>query len=86
MILNARTICAHTIGLIAFCCRMPAHVRRRCAIVAFAPAMYPPMPPKLLVNVPMRMSTSAGSTPQCSHAPRPVAPSAPIECASSRYK
>ena len=27
--------------------------------------------------------TSAGSTPQCSQAPRPVLPSAPMECASS---
>ena len=34
----------------------------------------------------MRMSTSAGSTPQCSQQPLPVSPKAPMECASSRYK
>lgn len=30
------------------------------------PAMYPPMPLKDLVKVPIRMSTSAGSTPEYS--------------------
>ena len=47
---------------------------------------HPPIPPKLFVKVPMRMSTSAGSTPQCSQHPFPVSPNAPIECASSKYR
>lgn len=50
------------------------------------PARYPPHDPNDLVNVPIMTSTSAGSTPVCSHAPRPVRPSAPMLCASSRYK
>mmetsp|Transcript_8103 Transcript_8103/g.25439 ORF Transcript_8103/g.25439 Transcript_8103/m.25439 type:complete len:208 (-) Transcript_8103:384-1007(-) len=43
------------------------------------------MAPNDLVKVPIMMSISRGLTPQCSHTPRPVRPTAPIECASSRY-
>ncbi len=45
--------------------------------------MYPPQLPKLLLNVPIQTSTSPRATPKCSAMPRPVAPSTPIEWASS---
>ena len=43
------------------------------------------MPPNDFVNVPIIISMSAVSTPHFSATPRPVAPSAPMECASSTY-
>ena len=38
------------------------------------------------MKVPIMMSTSRGSTPCASHAPLPALPSAPMLCASSRYR
>ena len=49
-------------------------------------ATYPPTDPNDLVKVPMSTSTSCGSQPQYSTTPRPCAPSAPIECASSTHR
>ena len=50
------------------------------------PAIYPPAAAKLLVNVPIKMSTSFGSQFQWSTTPRPRGPVAPMLWASSRYK
>ena len=48
--------------------------------------MYPPQDPKDLVKVPIITSTSLGLTPCCSQTPLPVAPRAPMEWASSKYR
>ena len=38
------------------------------------------------MKVPIMTSMSLGSTPCASHAPRPALPSAPMLCASSKYR
>ena len=78
-------ICAHTAGGMDTASVHPALYCRTLATVSASPATYPPAAPKDLVNVPIITSMSLGSTPSSSHTPRPVAPTAPMECASSSH-
>mmetsp|Transcript_5026 Transcript_5026/g.20143 ORF Transcript_5026/g.20143 Transcript_5026/m.20143 type:complete len:214 (-) Transcript_5026:1021-1662(-) len=78
-------ICVHTAGGIDTASVHPALYCRTRATVSASPATYPPAAPKDLVKVPIMTSMSAGSTPSSSHTPRPVAPTAPMECASSSH-
>ena len=79
-------ICWQTTGLRLPWYALPAHSLLRLSTTPLSAATYPPIPPKLFVNVPIITSTLLGSTPVYSQHPRPVRPMAPMLCASSRYR
>eukprot|EP00962_Isochrysis_galbana_P015489 scaffold4440_cov109-Isochrysis_galbana.AAC.4 len=83
---SAESACCAAGGDMAGAYSEPAAWRRSAATISLEPATYPPTEPKDLVKVPIITSTSAVGTPRWSVTPRPRGPTAPMECASSRYK
>ena len=63
----------------------PSEKRFTASTTSLSPATYPPAAPNDFVKVPIMTVMSFVSTPSSSHTPRPVGPTAPMECASSKY-